>query len=417
MGYNNIMNYKKQIKDNYTLHLINTDRFKKVELSIRFTKSFDVQTAACLKLFSRLLKYNDLKGLTNEELFKKLEYLYGSKVNYNFLINSKNMIFEIRCDFLNNKYTSDNINKEIINLLKDIINKQIFNENTFNIEKESLIKSIENIKDDTSTYSTFKYDEIFFKGSIYEENIYKNINVFKNITLEDIVKTYKSLFNSFKIDVFVLGNINEEDLDIDYLFNNFKQGIDYSKDLYIKINPKKEEVKEKHYSADSNLYMGLIINNITKDEREYKLLVFNTILGCMNNSLLFMNVREDNSLCYFINSTINRFTDSITINSLINKDNYNKVVNIIKDTLNSMKDETVVKPLVETAIKTINISFNDYYDNARKQLEFYYLSEFTDMPSIETRKENINKVNVNDIVNIANKIDIRTIFLLEGDNK
>ena len=42
-GYNNLggtMDYKQIKKDNYTLHLIETDRFKTTRISIRFTKKY-----------------------------------------------------------------------------------------------------------------------------------------------------------------------------------------------------------------------------------------------------------------------------------------------------------------------------------------------------------------------------------------
>lgn len=43
LGYNNterksFMDYKKIIKDNYTLHLIKTDRFKTINIGLKLTK-------------------------------------------------------------------------------------------------------------------------------------------------------------------------------------------------------------------------------------------------------------------------------------------------------------------------------------------------------------------------------------------
>lgn len=50
------MNYKKEIYDNYTLHLIKSDKFKTVDVSVRLTKPFDKNEFAYLKLLEKIIK-------------------------------------------------------------------------------------------------------------------------------------------------------------------------------------------------------------------------------------------------------------------------------------------------------------------------------------------------------------------------
>ena len=56
-----MIDYKKQVNDNYTLHLINTTRFKQINISVRFTKSYEKNTGAYLKLLERILPFNGTK--------------------------------------------------------------------------------------------------------------------------------------------------------------------------------------------------------------------------------------------------------------------------------------------------------------------------------------------------------------------
>ena len=144
------------------------------------------------------------------------------------------------------------------------------------------------------------------------------------------------------------------------------------------------------------------------------MLLYSTILGSMNNSVLFVNVREKNSLSYHIGSTINRFTKTIIIDSGINKENFDETLRLIKESLESMKDESVVDSLINNAKKTLNIAFNDFYENPFKIVNYYYLREFTNIPSIEDRKKYIDNMTSKNVSDLAKKIDIKEVFLLEG---
>ena len=144
------------------------------------------------------------------------------------------------------------------------------------------------------------------------------------------------------------------------------------------------------------------------------MLLYSTILGSMNNSVLFVNVREKNSLCYHIGSTINRFTKTIIIDSGINKENFDETLRLIKESLESMKDESVVDSLIDNAKKTLNIAFNDFYENPFKIVNYYYLREFTNIPSIEDRKKYIDNMTSKNVSDLAKKIEMKEVFLLEG---
>lgn len=411
------MQYKLKEKENYTLHIINTDRFKHTQLLIRFTKKYTKEEACYYHLLSKVMNHNRTKKYSLKDLYKKYEELYSNKINYNSFTISNNIVFEEGISFLDYQYTSINIVKEIIKLFKEvIINQREFDEDLFNSEKEELIKAILRVKDSIEDYASLKFSQLFYKNTIYAENYYKNIDIIKNINKKILYKKYLELFTNFKIDVFVLGNIDEniyEDL-IEEVLRGFKQKIDYNNDLYLNIEKQEDIVKEEYNSTQSNLVIGLNIDSLTLKEINYTLLLYNTILGNMNNSLLFLNVREKNSLCYYIASNINRFTSTIVINSGINKDNFNSALSIIKETLESMKDEKTIEKHIVNGKKLLEIAFNDFYDNSKKMIDYYYLKEFIDIPFIEDRRKNILNLTSKDIALLARKISIGLVYLLEG---
>lgn len=418
------MNYKKEKNENYTLHLINTDRFKEIYISIRFTKPFEKETGAYLKLLERVLLSNGTKKYkTRKSLSRKFEYLYNTNIVNTFYAVSKNMVFESKLMLVNPKYTDSSVYTESIKLLKEVlINPNIknneWNNEVFEIEKDNLIKSIENVKDNPENYGKLKFEESFFKGTVFAENNYKNLKIFKSLENKKLYEVYKSLFNDFKIDVMVIGDFEEEIIkkELNKLLKDFTQNDKTIKNNQIKLTHKSIiEKKEKINYNQSNLFVGCLVDDITEEERNFILILYNTILGSMNNSVLFVNVREKHSLCYHIGSIINKFTDTIVIDSGINAKNYDLTLKLIKESIESMTECSVIKKLITNAQKTLEIAFNDFYDNIYKIMDYYYLNEFTYIPSIQERKEKVEKCGVDEICTLAKKIKISNIFLLEGE--
>jgi len=417
------MDYKKEKKDNYNLHLIKTDRFKEIVITLRFTKPYEKEEGAYLKLLERVLIQSGTKKHKKlKDISKELENLYKTDIITKFFAISKNMVFETRLVMINPKYTEMNIYQNAFSLFKEVltnpnIKDEKFNESVFDLEKENLIKSILNVKDDPETYGRIKFEQEFYKGTVYAENNYKNIKIFEKLENKKLYEIYKRLFTDYKIDVIVCGDYEEEIIkeEISKLLKEFKQNDKCIKDIKVKLkNQDKCENKEQILTTQSNLFVGCTIKDITESDRNYKLLLYNTILGTMNNAVLFVNVREKNSLCYRITSLISKYTDTIVIESGINRKNYEKTLELIEKSIKSMTDLNVVKKLITNAKKTLEIAFNDFYENSMKIIDYYFLNEFIYTPSIEERRKSVMEIEPNDICEFAKKIQIKNVFLLEG---
>lgn len=166
----------------------------------------------------------------------------------------------------------------------------------------------------------------------------------------------------------------------------------------------------------SRLLIGYKIKDPTYHELNHVLKVYNTMLGTMNDSLLFNVVREKNSLCYSIGSYFSKYNSALTIYAGINKDNADKSIELIKKCVEMMGDKKVINSLYNYALKTINTYLNNYYDDVTSQINKYYIGEFEITEDIETLREKLNSVTVDEIVELNKKINIQTIYLLKGDN-
>lgn len=418
------MEYKKIIEDNYTLHLINTDRFKSMSIVVFLTKKFNKDDIPYGNLLCKNMVYTSKKYNTKNKMAIIGEELYGASVSASFGISGKTESYVFSLDFLNPKYTDSSYLESSIDFLCEIlfnpnVKDNAFESSYFNITKKDAISSVLSLKDKPNLYARVEYSALMYKGTETAYSSIPNLKDLESITEKDLYKEYTKLFNGdYKIDIAVYGELETNIQDI--IKRKFKNVKSNNEKLTMYINHKyKDEVQEKVDSLpfnQSKLYIGYRLKGLDYHELNHVLRVYNTILGTMNDSILFNVVREEHSLCYSIGSYYSKYNPSLTIYAGINKINYEKSVELIKECVESMKDKKVLERLFDSAKKTINTYLNNYYDDLTAQINQYYQREFDTVEDVETIRENINKVTIDEVIKLNDKISLSTIYLLKGDN-
>lgn len=418
------MEYKKITEDNYTLHLINTDRFKSMSIVVFLTKKFNKDDIPYGNLLCKNMVYTSKKYNTKNKMAIIGEELYGASVSASFGISGKTESYVFSLDFLNPKYTDSSYLESSIDFLCEIlfnpnVKDNAFESSYFNITKKDAISSVLSLKDKPNLYARVEYSKLMYKGTETAYSSIPNLKDLESITEKDLYEEYTKLFNGdYKIDIAVYGELDSSVQDI--IKRKFKNVKSNNEKLTMYINHKyKDEVQEKVDSLpfnQSKLYIGYRLKELDYHELNHVLRVYNTILGTMNDSILFNVVREEHSLCYSIGSYYSKYNPSLTIYAGINKINYEKSVELIKECVESMKDKKVLERLFDSAKKTINTYLNNYYDDLTAQINQYYQREFDTVEDVETIRENINKVTIDEVIKLNDKISLSTIYLLKGDN-
>lgn len=417
------MEYKKIIKNNITYHLINTDRFKTITVTLFFTKDFNKNDIVYGNYLTNNLVYSTKKYNTKNKIVEHGEDLYGAKISSSFGINGKCETISFTLDFINPKYTEEKYMDLSLDFLKELllnpnVNNKEFNKDFFEIIKSDGIASVKNIKDNPNLFASIEYAKIMYKGTPTSYSSIPTLEDIESVTPRKLYDFYESLFDgTYRLDICVLGEVDNEIIDkIHSMFGHIKSN---NKKYKFKIESKFDlKVNEKIDSLDFNqskLYIGYKLDPMSFHEFNHVLRVYNTILGTMNDSILFNVVREANSLCYSIGSYVTRYNPSLTIYAGINKKNYDKTIELIKECVESMSDKKVLERLFDSAKKMINTYINNYYDDSISQINHYFNSEFENLEDVEIAREKINEVTIDEIIEINKKIHLNTIYMLKGD--
>lgn len=420
------MKYKKIERDNYNIHYINTNRFKMVSVVLLLTKEFNKDDIKFGGLLCNNMLFTTKKYNTKNKLAIAGEELYGCKVSGSFSLTGGLESFAFALDFLNPKYTSpEYLDKSLDFLIEVLFNPNVdkmgFNKEYFDIIMKDAILKSKMLKDSPNTYSTCEYLKLMYKGTPTEYIFVPSEEELSEVNTENLYEFYKQLFNgNFKIDIAIMGD-NEESL-IDIIESKLKDKIiGNNKKMVYRINHKYDDKLIKKTDVlpfkQSRLLMGYRLNNLTDYELNYVLRVYNSILGNVNDSLLFKIVREDNSLCYSIGSSYNKYNPSLTISAGINKENFEKTIELINVCLEKMKDKKSIEHLFEASKKSISTAINRYYDDLSSQINFRFDREFADIEDVETIRERINNVTLDEVIELNKKISPSVIYLLKGDSK
>ena len=155
-----------------------------------------------------------------------------------------------------------------------------------------------------------------------------------------------------------------------------------------------------------------------KPEDFYAINVYNAILGTTPSSKLFQNVREKASLAYTVRSRYYRFKDIIIIFAGINKENYTKALNLIKEQVENMKNGQISDVEFNSAKDSLLAELLEWNDSkiAMAKMKISNLLNFKSNDiTIEKMRDLIKDVSFNDVIEIANKVDIEKVFLLGGN--
>ena len=417
-----------KIKNGINLNLIKTDKFKTNLLSVFLTVPLNENTITRNALIPAILRRGSNNLKTQEEISKTLEEMYGASFDCGVDKIGDNQVLKFYLETINNSYVEneENILKEAINILLDLVFNPLVNNNKFDetyveSEKNNLKQIIEGRKNAKATYALERCIEEMYKNLPYALYKYGKLEDLKNINAENLYEQYKKLINECKIDIFISGDITEEvknevieNKNIVSLEERNPNYIESNKENRIKQEKQEEIVSESMDVTQGKLILGLDMLKEQEDDK-YTALIYNAILGGTPNSKMFQNVREKNSLAYTASSSYIRQKGNIFVKCGIEIDNYEKELKIIKEQIEDMKKGKFTEEDIKQAKVNIVSTIKFIPEEQDTELLYYFSQELSGYQM--NSEEYINKVNSitkGQIVELANRIQINTIYFLKN---
>ena len=419
------MNYRKTSTFSYNLHTIKTNKFKTITVKINFKRKLVKEEITARNMIVSLLCDSTKEFPTKRLLSIECENLYElGYMGMNYTSGIYN-IMSFEATFLNEEYTEKGMLDKSIKFLSDLVfnpnvDSKGFKEDNFKLAYNLLKENILSQKENSDVYSKIRLLEEMEPDSCVSYRKCGYIEDLEKLSPKTLYQYYESILNSDTIDIFVIGNISTSHVK-SIIEKNFKQIKTLKKPTKSHFyQPKKhrfipKKVFENQKINQSKLVLGYKIDKMTDFELRYVLNVYSYILGTGADSKLFKTVREENSLCYYINSVPQPLNSIMLINAGINKENYQKAVELIKKAVKDVKKGKFSNEDIIKAKVTYANSLKELEDSPDSILSLYAGIEYLKSDDITERLNKMNRVTASDVVKLASKIHLDTIYMLEGD--
>lgn len=418
----------KEIKQGVKLHCIETKKFKTNLMTVVLTLPLNRERVTFNSVIPAVLKRGTKNLKTQEDIAKKLEEMYGAEFDCGIEKIGDNHVLKFYLETLNSNFIpkeyKENLTAESINLLLDIIfnpylENDIFKEEYVEAEKNNIKILINSKIDNKDAYALNECIEEMYKNKPYGLYKYGYIEDLENINAQNLYQYYKEIIENAKIDIFFSGDINSKEIEKEVEENkNIKEITSREAKLVISKDEKiKEEVKYKEKKMDvtqGKLVIGLDVN-YTEKNAKFPISIYNVILGESATSKLFQNVREKASLAYTARSNYIKQKANIFIRCGIEIENFDKALEIIKKQLEDMKNGNFTQEDLKNAKKYMVSGIESVQDEQDSEITYYIGQELSkEFTTFEEYLKKIEEVTMQDVKDVANSININTIYFLRN---
>ncbi|MBM7701930.1 EF-P 5-aminopentanol modification-associated protein YfmF [Metabacillus iocasae] len=408
-----------------TVHTVQTTKYKTNTLILKLNAPLNEETVTKRALLPYVLQSATEKFPTTTKLRSYLDDLYGATLQVDLTKKGDNHDITIRVDIANEKYLKDHtpLLKKALALIGDILLNPALEETAFlsdivTKEKRALRQRIQAVFDDKMRYANLRLVEEMCKEEPYSLHVNGRIDDIEQITPESLYDYYKQVLKEDAIHLYIIGDIQAEEV-----LQTVKETITLPTRQLKKPShtaathqvEKVNEVVEKQNIKQGKLNIGYRTNIVYGDRQYFALQVFNGIFGAFSHSKLFMNVREKASLAYYVGSRVESHKGLLMVMSGIDAKNFDQAVTIIKDQMDEMRNGTFSEEEIAQTKAVIHNQLLETIDTPRGLVEVLYHNELTGAEiTIDGYLKGIDAVSTQDIVKVAENIQMDTIYFLTG---
>lgn len=411
-------------KDNFSIHLFPTTKYKTTTLSLQIRADLSKETVTERALLAQVLKSATNTFPSRKEIRRYLEDLYGASFSSEVQKKGEQHVLSLKMELANEKYLRDTtpLFEKGISFLKHVLEDTYLDENgqfsekIISEEKRTLKQRLESLYDDKIRYANKRLMEVMCKEEPYAIHPYGTLERVDKITAKELKAEYERMLAEDDIRLYVVGDINETEVEkganiFSVSTNNNQRDVDSHSNL-----PKEaQEVVETDDIQQGKLHLGYRTPITFKDDRFAAMQVCNGLFGGFPHSKLFLNVREKESLAYYAASRYESHKGLILAFAGIEPSHYEKASTIIEKQLKDMQEGNFTEEEVEKTKKMLKNQLLELADSARGIIELSYQGVIGNRNrNIEQWLQEIDKVSKADVVSCAKEVYLDTRYFLHG---
>lgn len=413
-----------KLQEGIDLHFIETDQFTTNRIKVRFAAEMNEATVAGRVLVANILEMGNQDYPTAQEMRKRLAELYGAHFSTSVAKRGRVHLVDLTISYVNPCYLPNNedITLAILDFLhaclfRPLKQGQGFDQKIFEVEKKNLINFLESEVEDNFYHADVELNKLFYQDKALQIPRVGRLDLVEKETAESVFKIYRNMLRVDKIDIFVIGTVNQdlvrEKLEtFKFTYRNPKLELEYQQE-YSKVTREKVERKQARQSILELAYHLQVIYN---DVNYPALVVFNGLLGAFSHSKLFVNIREKESLAYTIGSQVSIFSGMMKVYAGINRGDRLKVMKLISKQLLDLKRGKFTEDELDLTKNMLVHSATLAQDRQNNLIEQTYNQISMGERNLTWLEwiEAVKSVSIEDVVRVGKMINLQSVYFMEG---
>lgn len=402
---------------------IKNERFNTTLISVNFYLPLDKRGIAKYSMLSGVMASSCALYPEFSELNLRQKELYSTSIGALSDKIGDLQLVKFYSTYLNNDTVLEDLETEANKLLLEIIFNPLLQNGGFKTsevvrEKRLILEKLKSQINEKRSYAINKATSEMFKGTAYATNKLGDVEDIESITETELYEAYLYMLKNAYIRIQVTAKEYNGKFDEAFLkaIAPFREDKDYSLPFsFAKKHEGVKEIVEKAPIAQAKLCLGFTSEAPIKSAA---INLFCDIFGGGPYSLLFSNVREKLSLCYYCAARNKKNKGFLMVDSGVQECNIQKAKDQILVELEKLQKGEFNQELIAASKRSILESLKSNGDNDMVLDTWYSLRRSNNLLSPEEFAEQIKAVKKAEIVEIAKMFKLDTVFTLvpEGEN-
>lgn len=417
---------KVELQEGVTLYIRKSEQFKTINFSVKWKSALDEKKSALRAVLANVLEESNGRYRSQTEFRNALDELYGTVLYTDAGKRGQTHIVSLSAECVNDEYLSEGgVLEEVLSLIKtvifdpNVVDGQ-FDETVVNREKRSVKERIRSLYDDKTRYAQKRMLELLRPGSAASAPSYGTEADVDALTSADLFAAYESMLNEDEIDIYVVGDIDEDDMTEKIrsllAFNGRKV---HERQTATQQTTTQEtevrHVREKQDMKQGKLHLGFTTPVTFRHPDYAKMQMTNGVFGGFAHSKLFINVREKESMAYYASSSYSSHYGLLYVMAGIDAELEEKAVKLISEQLTALQQGEITDLEMEQTKALLANGIKSAFDSARGQIEvFDQYKELDENFTADTIIAGWESVTKDDVKNMASEIKLEIVYLLSG---
>jgi len=413
---------KETIESGIQLHMVQSNKFKTVLFGIYIKRPLIEAEIALNALLTRVMDKATHTLPNARAVHQHLEFNYGTLVVSDVHKYGEKQMLQIKTQIPGATFIGDEaIYKNVFKLLNDMINhpKLVlggFDPELLEHEKEALISEISLRKDHKDSWVMTRCVETMFDNQPYRLHELGTAEQVAQIGAVQLYEHLQKIWSESEIDICVIGDFDENQMKKDILeaFEFTRTELKHTnRESVLQEIHEVKRLDEVHDITQGKLCLGYRMNMPYESSLYSAFVVANVMLGGGGSSKLFKNIREKESLCYSIHSSLEKHMSIMLIYAGVDFDKLDRVETLVEAQIEAIKKGEFDEDELELAKKVVITNVRSISDYPNSYMNFYYNMLITEGNlDVEDYVERLNRVNREMVIEAFHKVQLDSVVRL-----